>query len=55
MRHLLRFVLLAGEFHEQTDDPDYEQLAQRATEACASVDARYTEHFLDRATVREGV
>ncbi|GJM21739.1 MAG: hypothetical protein DHS20C15_16540 [Planctomycetota bacterium] len=55
MRHLLRFVLLAGEFHEQTDDPDYAELAAKATAACAAVDAKYTERFLDKAQEREGV
>ena len=55
MRHLLRFVLLAGEFHEQTGDPDYAELAEQATAACAQVDARYTETFLEGAKVREGL
>lgn len=50
MRHLLRVVLLAHEFHELTDDPDYELLGQQVTEACEKVDPRFTRRMLERTT-----
>lgn len=46
LRHLLRLVILAGEFFIRTEDPDYELLAHKTTQACQRVDASYTEHFL---------
>ncbi len=47
LRHLLRLVILAGEFETFTDgDPDYPQIVQMATEICQQVDQRYTERFL---------
>jgi len=52
LRHLLRTVLLAGEFAERTGDPDYELVAERATRAAESVDERYTERFLESAQER---
>ncbi|MFG0316890.1 MAG: hypothetical protein ACF8XB_06430, partial [Planctomycetota bacterium JB042] len=45
-RHLLRFVILAGEFHRRTDDPDYDDLAARITDVCRDVDPGYTEKYL---------
>jgi superfamily II DNA/RNA helicase len=49
LRHLLRLVILAGEFLTHTEDPDYEALALKATQACQRVDERYTERFLAEA------
>lgn len=47
LRHLLRLVILAGEFHMHTgEDPEYTQIADRATAICAQIDAAYTDHFL---------
>jgi len=47
LRHLLRLVILAGEFHTRSSgDPDYQQMGQLATAACRQVDERYTERFL---------
>ncbi len=47
LRHLLRLVILAGEFQEQSgDDPDYELIREQATQICQTVDPRYTDHFL---------
>ena len=45
-RHLLRFVILANEFLTLTDDPHYESMVERATEACDHVDPAYTEKYL---------
>ncbi len=45
-RHLLRLVILASEFAKRTEDPHYQEIAQRATEACRQVDSSYTERFL---------
>jgi len=54
LRHLLRLVLLAGEFQARTEDPDYERLAELATRTCTRVDASYTRHFLsEAASLRE--
>ncbi len=49
LRHLLRLVILAGEFHEQTEDPDYRRIGEQATRACRHVDPRYTDRFLEQA------
>lgn len=49
LRHLLRLVILAGEFLSLTDDPDYQRLGELATQACRRVDARYTDRFLAEA------
>ncbi len=47
LRHLLRLVILAGEFHAHTnEDPDYTTIADRVIALCTGVDARYTDHFL---------
>jgi hypothetical protein len=55
LRHLLRLVILAGEFRERSGgDPDYERLSQLATEICQQVDPRYTDRFLaSEAEARE--
>ena len=45
-RHLLRLVILTGEFRQLTEDPDYELLGERVTAACQQVDPNYTERFL---------
>ena len=49
LRHLLRLVLLAGEFGERTGDPAYGQISASVTEACQRVDPRHTERFLESA------
>lgn len=49
LRHLLRFVLLALEFHAATGDPDYDVLARRAEATCRAVDPLATEKTLARA------
>ena len=47
LRHLLRLVFLAGEFHAQSgEDPDYELIRDAATEVCQQVDPSYTDRFL---------
>ena len=40
---------LSGEFAERTQDPDYERMAELATQTCQRVDASYTERFLSSA------
>lgn len=49
LRHLLRMVILASEFHALAEDPDYQQIGEAATRACRRVDARYTDRFLAEA------
>ncbi|GMU38931.1 MAG: DEAD/DEAH box helicase [Phycisphaerae bacterium] len=49
LRHLLRLVILAGEFKEKTQDPHYAEIADRATRAAQQVDPRYTDRFLAEA------
>jgi hypothetical protein len=49
LRHLLRLVILAGEFFARTSDPAYQEIAQQATRMCERVDARYTDRFLAEA------
>jgi len=49
LRHLLRLVILAGEFQVRTEDPDYERLADLALRTCQRVDANYTNRFLAEA------
>ena len=47
LRHLLRLVILAGEFHAQSGgDPDYELIRDAAMRVCQQVDANYTDRFL---------
>lgn len=45
-RHLLRLVILAGEFFTRTQDPDYQRIGSLATRTCHRVDPGYTDHFL---------
>jgi hypothetical protein len=48
LRHLLRLVILAGEFLTRSDgDPDYERIGELATQICQQVDPRYTDRFLE--------
>jgi hypothetical protein len=49
LRHLLRLVILAGEFFARTADPDYQRLSELATETCRRVDPKYTDRFLAEA------
>ncbi|MBL8694752.1 MAG: DEAD/DEAH box helicase [Planctomycetes bacterium] len=49
LRHLLRLVVTAQEFHERTEDPDYEEIGRRLTAVTRQVDARYTDRFLGAA------
>jgi superfamily II DNA/RNA helicase len=49
LRHLLRLVILAGEFFTQTDDPEYQVIGEKATQICHAVDPRYTDRFLAEA------
>ena len=49
LRHLLRLVILAGEFFVRTEDPDYQRLGELATKTCQRVDRHYTERFLAEA------
>ncbi len=47
LRHLLRLVILAGEFMTRSGgDPDYERIGELATRACQAVDPSYTDRFL---------
>jgi len=47
LRHLLRLVILAGEFRMRSGgDPDYERIGEQATRVCQNVDSRYTDRFL---------
>lgn len=49
LRHLLRLVVLGSEFYVLTEDPVYQDICDRTTEACQKVDRRYTERFLAEA------
>ncbi len=49
LRHLLRLVILAGEFFELTQDPEYQRIGELSTRACQKVDPRYTDRFLEQA------
>ena len=49
LRHLLRLVILAGEFFLLTEDPDYQRISELATDCCRRVDERYTARFLAEA------
>ncbi|MGB4256865.1 MAG: hypothetical protein WBL15_04085, partial [Phycisphaerae bacterium] len=49
LRHLLRLTILAGEMAALTEDPDYIRIGEVATNACSSVDPRYTARFLEQA------
>lgn len=49
LRHVLRLVILAGEFFLRTADPDYQRLGELATATCQRVDQHYTDRFLAEA------
>ena len=49
---MLRFVILAGEFHTITQDPAFADLAEKATQTCQKVDQRYTDRFLQEAAAQ---
>jgi len=49
LRHLLRLVILAGEFLLLTEDPEYQRIGELATACCRRVDPRYTDRFLEEA------
>ena len=49
LRHLLRLVILAGEFHVRTEDPEYQRIGELATKTCQRVDQKYTDRFLAEA------
>ncbi len=53
LRHLLRLVILAGEFFAQTEDPDYQRISELATRSAHRVDPRYTDRFLEQAEQRK--
>ena len=47
LRHLLRLIILAGEFTAQSEsDPEYERIGELVTQVCKGVDERYTDRFL---------
>jgi len=47
LRHLLRLIILAGEFQMFSGgDPDYERVIELTTRVCQEVDQKYTERFL---------
>jgi superfamily II DNA/RNA helicase len=48
LRHLLRLVILSGEFSTISGgDPDYERIGELTTRICQQVDPRYTDRFLE--------
>ncbi|MBN2448610.1 MAG: DEAD/DEAH box helicase [Phycisphaerae bacterium] len=49
LRHLLRLVILAQEFHIRTEDPAYQTIGEKATATCQRVDEHYTNRFLSEA------
>ncbi|MCG8409268.1 MAG: DEAD/DEAH box helicase [Phycisphaerales bacterium] len=49
LRHLLRLVILSGEFFSLSEDPDYLRIGELATACCQKVDQRYTDRFLAEA------
>ncbi len=47
LRHLLRLIILAEEFHLlSSGDPEYAEMGQRLTRICQQVDGTYTDRFL---------
>ncbi len=51
LRHLLRLVILAGEFFGFSgEDPEYSEITTRVTAVCNQVDPRYTDRFLTAET-----
>ncbi|MBP7744493.1 MAG: DEAD/DEAH box helicase [Phycisphaerae bacterium] len=55
LRHLLRLVILAGEFFVRTEDPEYQRIGELATKTCARVDEKYTQRFLSEAQSMQAV
>ncbi|UCE58117.1 MAG: DEAD/DEAH box helicase [Phycisphaerales bacterium] len=56
LRHLLRLVILAGEFLALADeDPDYQLIGEQATRACMQVDPRYTDRFLAEENAKKAI
>ncbi|QOJ14311.1 MAG: DEAD/DEAH box helicase [Planctomycetia bacterium] len=55
LRHLLRLVILAGEFFSLSQDPDYERISELAARTCRTVEPQYTERFLADAAARSAV
>lgn len=49
LRHLLRMVILCGEFYAFTENPEFQEIADLATRTCRNVDPSYTERFLSDA------
>lgn len=49
LRHLLRLVILAGEFSALSEDPDYQRIADIAMRTCQRVDPEYTNRYLAEA------
>ena len=49
LRHLLRLVILAGEFQTLSGDPEYARISEAATAACQHVEPHYTKRFLQQA------
>jgi superfamily II DNA/RNA helicase len=49
LRHLLRVVLLAGEFFARTEDPEYQRISEMALRTCRGVDPQYTSRYLEQA------
>ena len=49
LRHILRLVILAEEFFVRTEDPQYQEIGQQATQTCHRVDPTYTDRFLAEA------
>ncbi|MBL8878911.1 MAG: DEAD/DEAH box helicase [Phycisphaerales bacterium] len=49
LRHLLRMVILSGEFLTFTDNPEFQEIADLATRTCRNVDPSYTDRFLSEA------
>ena len=50
LRHLLRLVILAGEFLALTQGPEYHRISDRAAKTCHRVDPKYSDRFLAEAT-----
>jgi superfamily II DNA/RNA helicase len=55
LRHLLRLVILAGEFFTMTTDPEYQRISELAAQTCRRVDPDYTDRFLAETAARPSV
>lgn len=56
LRHLLRLVILTGEFSARSgEDPEYQEIGEKVTQACRTVDPRYTDRFLESEAERRKV